>query len=61
MNLGLTVTAAQRAASLQRLMDQLGLTDPYVLIKEPPADYAKLRRHLHPRYCFQPLAGRPAW
>jgi site-specific DNA recombinase len=52
---GLTVTAAQDAAGLQRRMDALGLTDPYVAVTEPPDDYGKLRRHLHSRYRFEPL------
>jgi hypothetical protein len=53
--LGVTVTAVQRAASLQRMMDAIGATDPYVPLTEPPVDYAKLRRHHHKRYDFQPL------
>jgi DNA invertase Pin-like site-specific DNA recombinase len=61
VKLGLTVTAAQRAAALRRLMDEQGATDPYALIKEPPAGCTKLRRHLHPRYSFEPLPGYPAW
>ncbi|HET6325195.1 MAG TPA: recombinase family protein [Planctomycetaceae bacterium] len=52
---GLTVTAAQDAAGLQRRMDALGLTDPYVAVIKPPVDYCKLRRHLHRRYRFEPL------
>lgn len=53
--LGITQTAVQRAAALDRLMKRLGLTDPYVRLMEPPADYSKLRRHLHPRYRFESL------
>jgi hypothetical protein len=53
--LGITVTAAQRAAALARRMQELGITDPYLPIQEPPADYGKLRRHRHPRYRFEPL------
>lgn len=61
-SLGITVTAAQRAAALDRLVIQQGLTDPYVLLLEPPLDYPKLRRHLHPRYHFEPLPGHmPDW
>jgi hypothetical protein len=52
--LGLTITAAQRAAGLQRKMDELGLSDPYVLVTEPPED-TRLRRHRHARYQFEPL------
>jgi len=57
--LGITVTAAQRAAVLQRKMDELGITDPYLRVTTPPGD-SKLRRNLHPGYCFEPLpeAGR---
>jgi len=54
--LGLTVTATQRAAALQRKMDALGIDDPYLTITDPPSE-GKLRRHLHPRYQFQPLSN----
>ncbi|QDT63584.1 recombinase family protein [Calycomorphotria hydatis] len=54
--LGLTVTAVQRAASLQRQMDKLGVDDAYQPVHEPPPK-GKLKRHLHPRYNFQPLPG----
>jgi len=54
-NCGITITAAQRAAALQRKMDQLGLSDPFVPVTEPPGDYKKLRRHQHRRYSFRPL------
>lgn len=53
--LGITVTAAQRASALQRKMDRLGLLDPYLRMSEPPEDCTKFRRHKHPRYRFQPL------
>lgn len=53
--LGVTHTAAQRAAALQRQMDRLGLTDPYVPVLSPPDDYKMLRRHKHRRYRFEPL------
>lgn len=53
--LGLTVTAVQRAASLNRMMQTLNLSDPYVEVMTPPADCTKLRRHLHPRYRFKPI------
>ncbi len=59
--LRITSTAAQRAAALQRMMDEQGLTDPYMLVKEPPADFKRLRRHLHRRYRFEPLEGYPDW
>ena len=54
-DVGITTTAAQRAAALQRTMDQLGLSDPFVPVLEPPEDYTKLRRHQHRRYSFEPL------
>jgi hypothetical protein len=42
--LGLTVTAAQKAATLDRLMEKLGFDDPYVLLIEPPQDQARMQR-----------------
>jgi hypothetical protein len=48
--LGLTITAVQRAAALHRMMLRLGLTDPYVPLTGPPADSRRFRRHLHERY-----------
>jgi len=54
--LGITVTAAQKAAVLQRTMDELGIADPYVRVTAPPED-SKLRRNLHPAYRFEPLPG----
>ena len=57
--LQITVTAASRAARLQRLMASLDITDPWLPVREPPADYGKFRRHLHHRYCFRPLDGFP--
>jgi len=47
--LGLTITAAQRAAELDRLMRSRSITDPYERITSPPSD-SKWKRHLHPRY-----------
>jgi len=59
--LGITTTAAQRAVALQRLMDQLDIQDPYQPVREPP-ESSKLRRHLHPRYRFEPIADHePDW
>lgn len=52
--LGITATAAQYAGELQRMMDELGIDSPYVPVTEPPADSRKIRRHLHPRYRFNP-------
>jgi hypothetical protein len=52
--LGLTKTAVQRAAALDRAMRALNLTDPYVALTEPPANQGRMRRHRHPRYRFDP-------
>jgi site-specific DNA recombinase len=57
--LGLTVTAAQRAVALHRMMAAAGVTDPYVLLAAPPEGDGKFRRHMHPRYEFRPLPGDP--
>ena len=54
---GLTITAAQDAAGLQRRMNAFGLTDPYLAVTEPPDNCGKRRRHLHHRYRFEPLEG----
>jgi hypothetical protein len=56
--LGITITNAQRAADLQRQMMAQGIADPYFPVTSPPDDYAKLRRHKHPRYQFRP---HPDW
>jgi site-specific DNA recombinase len=53
----ITITAAQRAAGLQRRMDALGLSDPFVAVTQPPDDYGKFRRHRNKRYRFEPLDG----
>jgi DNA invertase Pin-like site-specific DNA recombinase len=52
---GLTITAAQRAAGLHRLMEAKQLQDPYVEISQPPEEQNKLRRAKHPRYQFESL------
>lgn len=58
--LGITQTAAQRAAALQRMLDALGVDDAYRPVHEPPDDYGKLSRHKNARYDLDPLpnAGR---
>ena len=53
-SLGITHTAAQRAASLQRKMDAMGIVDPYLPLHSPP-ETGRLRRHKHHRYQFDPL------
>jgi hypothetical protein len=52
-----TATAVQKSLALQQRMDSLGLSDPFVMVDEPPADYPKLRRHQHERYLFQMKEG----
>ncbi|HEY7327590.1 MAG TPA: hypothetical protein VH592_08125 [Gemmataceae bacterium] len=57
-----TVTAVQRALALDRRMQNLGLSTPYLIMQGPPTDYPKLRRHKNPKYRFEPLPDdqRPA-
>jgi hypothetical protein len=57
-----TQAAVYRALALDRLMCEQGLATPYVLVTEPPTDYARLRRHHNPRFRFEPVDGyqRPA-
>jgi DNA invertase Pin-like site-specific DNA recombinase len=62
--LDLTQAAVQRSVALGRRMAALGLSDPYLPLTAPPDDYERLRRHKHPRYRFEPLAGErplPPW
>ncbi len=58
MKLGLTITATQSASKLTRLMDSLGLSDPYIKVSLPLAD-EKRTRHLHKRFKFEPLTEDP--
>lgn len=46
-----------KALALDREMRARGLTAPYVLVAEPPADYAKLCRYRNPRFRFEPVQG----
>ena len=57
--LGIDQPTVQRALALDRLLAKLGRTDPYVPLIEPPEDYARMRRHHHPRYRYTPLPGFP--
>jgi site-specific DNA recombinase len=54
-----TATAVHNALALDRKMRELGLETPYVLVREPPDDYPKQRRHKNPKYRFEPLEGYP--
>ena len=58
--LGVTLAVAQNALKLHRVMEKLGLTDPFLPLTEPPADDTKMKRHLHPRYRFTPLKSDQA-
>jgi hypothetical protein len=53
--LRITVTAAQRAMALRRMMDEAAVSEPYERLTMPPEDDGKMRRHRHPRYSFRPL------
>ncbi|WDI43774.1 recombinase family protein [Bremerella sp. P1] len=52
--LDITQPVVQNALTLQDTMDTLGLKDPYVPVTEAPTDLGRMRRHLHPRFKFQP-------
>ena len=53
--LGITSTAVQRAQALDKKMKELGITDPYIQLNEPPPENSKIKRHKHPRYKFNPI------
>lgn len=53
--LGTSQSVVQYAASLQRKMDSLQVTDPYQIVLTPPLDTRRYRRHLHKRYKYDPL------
>jgi len=55
--LGVTQAAVSKAVLLEKKRRESGLESPYVLVPEPPADYTKLRRHLHSRYAFSLREG----
>ena len=57
--LGLTVTATQRAMALHRRLREAGSADPYRRLDGPPEGSGKFRRHRHPRYEFRPLECGP--
>jgi site-specific DNA recombinase len=52
-----TATAVGNALGLHRRMGEVGLSDPYVPVTEPPPDYTKLRWHLNANYRFEPISG----
>jgi DNA invertase Pin-like site-specific DNA recombinase len=45
------------ARKLYRIMQQRGLHNPWLPLTEPPSRGWKGKRHLHPRYRFEPLPG----
>jgi hypothetical protein len=51
-------TVVRQALEVNRLMRELGLTSPYLLVTEMPAD-SFYRRWKHPRYRFEPRPGYP--
>jgi hypothetical protein len=56
--LGITQPAVQHAKRLAKIMQARRLSDPYVRITQVPKDgKSAFRRHLHPRYRFEPLDG----
>ncbi len=54
--LGLTQPAVQNALALDQRMKELALTEPYVLLAEPPESFGRCRRHKKSRYRFEPDA-----
>ena len=53
--LGIPDYLVSRTKSLLQKMNDLGISNPYVELTEPPENFKKMRRHLHPRYCFNPI------
>jgi hypothetical protein len=49
--------AVHNALTLHRQMMAMDLTNPYLLVSEPPGDYPKLRRHKNSKYRFEPMDG----
>ncbi|WP_010583092.1 recombinase family protein [Schlesneria paludicola] len=55
--LGLSLGEIGMARKLFRIMRERGLQSPWVPINDPPSRGWKGKRHLHPRYQFEPLPG----
>jgi DNA invertase Pin-like site-specific DNA recombinase len=51
--LGIAQRTVYEALALTGRMAELGLTDPYVPLTEPPADCNRFRKHRHPRFHAQ--------
>ena len=58
--LGLTITAAQRAKTLHELSMVRGRSDMYKFLKKPLDVCRKNACHLNESYTFDPLPGYPA-
>lgn len=54
--LGITDTAAQNAAALQRAMDEASVSDPYKRVVSPE-ECSRIRRHRHQRFQFETIPG----
>ena len=50
-------TVISKALLLNEQMIGSGMSSPYVMLSEPPADYPKLRRHKNAHYMFQIARG----
>jgi site-specific DNA recombinase len=55
--LGITMPAAQNAAKLQRLMDSLAITDPWVPVRTEADAINYFKRLKNPRHQFKPTSG----
>lgn len=59
IRLNIAQSAVQRALRINRLMHSQGLIEPFVRLTALPETTNRLRRHLHPRFHFEPLEGYP--
>jgi len=57
LRLGITQAAVSKSLLLNGDMTADGLSNPYIILREPPTDYPKLRRHKNPRYNFTRVEG----
>lgn len=53
--LGIPAYLVSRTRKLLQTMKALGLSNPFQELTEPPENFKKMRRHLHPRYSFNPI------
>ena len=59
-HLGVAQPVVSKAILLDKRMRELDLDSPYATLLEPPSNYPKHRRHLNPKYRFDPLPGYAA-